>query len=89
MSGPRSETSADTRVRTVQWGHWGITFSEHTLDEYARASYAPAVIHGTLAFPVGARGPVDSDRARYQAAIDAWKNDGVLPVFSSGERSNG
>lgn len=75
-----SESGADTRIRTAQWGHWGITFSEHDVDAYGRQSYAPAVIRKTLSFPVGACGPVDLPRRdEYRQAVRNWIDNGVLP----------
>lgn len=66
--------------RTVQWGHWGITFMDRQPDE--RMNFGLVV--GTLPFPVGAAGPVDgtvgSDtRLRLKATCDAWVRDATLP----------
>lgn len=67
--------------RTVQWGHWGITFSEAQPDE--RKNFGVIVAHWP--FPVNANGPQDGtrgspQRAALQQACDAWIADGVLPA---------
>lgn len=67
--------------RTVQWGNWGITFSEKQPDE--RKNFG--VIVGQLPFAVGACGPIDGTigseaRSRLQAACDAWVRDGTEPA---------
>ena len=66
--------------RTVEWGHWGITFMERQPDE--RLNFG--VIVGSVEFAVGNRGPVDgtygSDRRQsLQAACDAWVKEGTEP----------
>lgn len=67
--------------RTVQWGHWGITFMDRQPDE--QLNFGIAV--GTLPFAVGACGPVDGTvgsetRLHLQAACDAWVRDCQLPA---------
>lgn len=67
--------------RTVEWGHWGITF----LDPQPDLTKNFGVIRGTLHFGVGSRGPIDGTvgsplRTSYQARCNAWMADGVLPT---------
>lgn len=61
--------------RTIEWGHWGITF----MDPQPDRSRNYGVIAGTVSFPAGPRGPVDGDRAFYRAMCDAWISDRVVP----------
>lgn len=65
--------------RLVEWGNWGLLFYEKE-----PGAYAPAVMHGRINFPVGARGPMDGhvgspERERYKAMSAAWMQDAVLP----------
>lgn len=72
-------SAARYESRTVQWGHWGITF----MDAQPDRSKNYGVIAGNVHFPVGARGPVDSrpgDRQRYQDMCAAWISDRVIPA---------
>lgn len=61
--------------RTVEWGHWGITFMKPQSD---RTLNFGAIV-GTLYFPVGTRGPVDQNGIDYKSICKAWVNQGVLP----------
>lgn len=66
--------------RTVEWGHWGITFMNPQTDR----SKNFGKIVGHLSFGVGARGPVDGtsgspERRHYQKICDAWVSEGTLP----------
>lgn len=63
--------------RTVEWGHWGITFMEPQPDR----SKNYGVIVGTVSFGVGTRGPVDAGQYRdlYRLMCSAWVDHGVLP----------
>lgn len=59
-------------LRTVQWGHWGITFLQ-----------GGAPVHRVY-FPVGPSGPVDgligsSTRKRWEEVAAAWVGEGKLP----------
>jgi hypothetical protein len=67
--------------RSVQWGHWGITF----MDQQPDLTKNFGVIVGTLHFGVGSRGPVDGTvgspvRVAYQDCCNAWVKDGLLPT---------
>jgi hypothetical protein len=67
--------------RTVEWGHWGITFMEPQPDR----SKNFGVIAGQVGFGVGACGPVDGClgsllRRSYQDMCEAWISRGVLPL---------
>ena len=62
--------------RTVEWGHWGITFMNPQPDQ--TKNYG--VIIGSIYFPVGTRGPMDNrpgDKERYRAMIADWVNHGI------------
>lgn len=62
-------------ARTVEWGHWGITFMDPNPcrdQNYGR-------IVGYVPFPVGTRGPMDGDKAKYRAMCDAWIADRAIP----------
>lgn len=67
--------------RTVEWGHWRITF----MDVQADRSKNFGEIVGSISFPVAnGCGPQDGlagspVRQRYQAMCDAWCRDGMLP----------
>jgi hypothetical protein len=67
--------------RTVEWGHWGITFMDKQPDPMMNFG----VIVATIPFGVGARGPVDgtagSDlRKAYEAMCHNWVDNGILPA---------
>ncbi len=80
MNAQANKSSADTRLKTAQWGHWGISFSEHTVTADGQHSYAPAVIHGHIYFPVGVCGPADmGKRSEYERAVSDWLERGILP----------
>lgn len=66
--------------RTVEWGHWGITF----MDVQPDSSKNFGMIVGHLPFGVGACGPCDGTlgsplRAHYVAICEEWVKRGVLP----------
>lgn len=66
--------------RTVEWGHWGITF----MDPQADLAKNFGVIVGTVYFGCGTRGPVDgalgsATRQMYQALCNDWVNHGAAP----------
>lgn len=64
--------------RTVEWGNWGITFMEPQPDRTKNHG----LIVGTLYFPVGSRGPIDSDPRGpdYRAICRNWTELGILPA---------
>ena len=64
--------------RTVEWGHWGITF----LDVQPDRTKNYGVIVASLGFAVGSRGPIDAGpvRAEYKRICEAWCSDGSLPA---------
>lgn len=63
--------------RTVEWGHWGITFMERQPDP--TKNYG--VIVGFVDFPVGTRGPMDGlKRDHYREICRAWVEQGVEPL---------
>lgn len=62
--------------RTVEWGHWGITFMEPQPD---RAKNYGVVI-GFVDFPCGTRGPVDTPRTKWREICAAWVEMGELPA---------
>lgn len=63
--------------RTVQWGHWGISFMDRQPDQ--SKNYGIQVAY--LSFPVGTRGPVDMDRKEeYRAMCKQWVDAGTLPA---------
>ena len=68
--------------RTVEWGHWGITFMEPQPD----ATKNFGVIVGQAVFPVGSRGPLDArpgDREAYHEMIRVWlQGEGRINVES-------
>jgi len=77
--------------RTVEWGHWGITFATHEIDASGQRGYSAHEIYGTQEFPVGARGPADGllgspEREAYKRMCTDWTARGVLP--SGLERPN-
>lgn len=66
--------------RTVEWGHWGLTFMEPQPD--ASRNYGKII--GTVPFPVGNCGPCDGtvgspQREKYRAMCKAWMERGELP----------
>ena len=64
--------------RTVQWGHWAITF----MDVQPDRSKNFGVIVGKVSFPVAnGCGPQDGGAMRetYRAMCDRWVDDGILP----------
>lgn len=63
--------------RTVQWGHWGITF----MDVQADKTKNFGEIVGTVAFAVSTRGPIDAGDIRqvYRNMCKAWITDGTIP----------
>jgi len=63
--------------RTVEWGHWAITFMEPQPDP--TKNYG--VIIGHVSFPVGTRGPVDGlKRDYYREICRAWVEQGIRPL---------
>lgn len=63
--------------RTVEWGHWGITFMEVQPDQ--TKNYGAIIGH--VSFPVGTRGPCDLPRrAEYKEMCRAWVEDGARPA---------
>ena len=67
--------------RTVEWGHWGLTFMERQPDLLKNFG----VIVGQLPFPVGARGPISgtfgsAQRQEFLAACDVWIERGETPA---------
>ena len=65
--------------RTVEWGHWGITFMDVQPDHTKNFG----VIKGSVYFPVtNGMGPCDMPRAKWQAMCDEWVNSGILPPHS-------
>ena len=56
--------------RTVEWGHWGITFMDIQPDR----SKNFGSIAGYVSFPVGTRGPCDAGdlRPKFQNMCAAW-----------------
>jgi hypothetical protein len=64
--------------RTVQWGHWGITFMDIQPD--TAKNFGKIV--GTVHFAVGTRGPIDAGDVRqtYRDMCEAWISSGVEPV---------
>lgn len=63
--------------RTVEWGHWGITFMNPQPDR----SKNFGEIVGQINFPVGTRGPVDlPKRDEYREMCRAWVEEGVSPA---------
>ena len=64
------------RQRTVEWGHWGITFMDIQND--LTKNYGNII--GTVFFPIGTRGPCDlNNRNKYNTMIDQWVNHGIVP----------
>lgn len=66
--------------RTVQWGHWGITFMDPQPDH--TKNYGAIV--GTVSFGVGSRGPIDGTlgspmRQKYLDMCAAWIKDRAIP----------
>lgn len=66
--------------RTVEWGHWGITFMDVQPDRTKNFG----TIIGTLSFGVGNAGPVDGPvgsptRLAYLQACKDWTERGILP----------
>ena len=66
--------------RTVEWGHWGITFMDPQTDR----SKNFGEIVGTVFFPVGTRGPCDGtvgslQRHQYRDICAAWVSDRAIP----------
>lgn len=62
--------------RTVQWGHWGITFMNTQPD---RTKNFGAIV-GNIYFPVGVCGPADLPRKNeYLEMCRAWVEDGKEP----------
>ena len=66
--------------RTVEWGHWGITF----MDQQPDPSKNYGVIVGHLPFGVGNAGPCDGTlgsptRERYKAICRAWCESRQIP----------
>jgi hypothetical protein len=61
-------------TRSTEWGHWGLTFIswEGTTRPYA------VRIHGTRYFPVGTRGPMDSD-PKWIDMVQDWAERAILP----------
>lgn len=69
--------------RTVEWGHWGITFMDVQRDR----SKNFGAITAFLPFPVGNAGPIDGHtgsaaRQSYKQMCDRWMADGVLPELA-------
>lgn len=64
--------------RTVEWGHWGITFLSPRPDRTKNFG----VIAGYVSFPVSSQGPCDSGshRERFMQMCEAWIERGELPV---------
>lgn len=63
--------------RTVEWGHWAITFMDVQPDRTKNFG----VIIGHVPFPIGTRGPVDLlRRTEYREMCRAWVEDGVKPA---------
>jgi hypothetical protein len=62
--------------RTVQWGHWGITFMDPQPDRTKNFG----VIAGHISFPIGTRGPCDMDsRMIYRQMCTAWIDRREIP----------
>lgn len=63
--------------RTVQWGHWGITF----MDIQPDIAKNFGTIVGIVCFAVSTRGPIDAGPVRkiYQDMCSNWINNGILP----------
>ena len=66
--------------RSVEWGHWGITFMRPQSDRTKNFGE----IVGHVGFGVGNCGPVDGTvgsplRAQYREMCRAWVERGVLP----------
>ena len=64
--------------RTVEWGHWGITFMDIQQDKTKNFGE----IIGTVCFAVSTRGPIDAGdvRQKYRDMCSQWINDGILPA---------
>lgn len=62
--------------RTVEWGHWGITFMDPNPDRTQNFGR----IQGQVSFPIGTRGPIDGDKNKYRAMCDAWISNRVIPA---------
>jgi len=64
--------------RTVEWGHWGITFMDIQPDKTKNFGN----IIGTVSFAVGTRGPIDAGNIRqtYRNMCEAWIKDGIKPA---------
>jgi hypothetical protein len=63
--------------RSVEWGHWGITFMERQPDR--TKNYG--VIIGFVDFPIGTRGPMDGlKRDYYREICRAWIEQRVEPL---------
>lgn len=64
--------------RTVEWGHWGITF----MDPQSDSSKNFGAIAGYVPFAVGLRGPVDAGPVRetYRAMCAAWVAERAIPA---------
>lgn len=54
--------------RTVEWGHWGITFMDP--NPYRHQNYGRII--GSVSFPIGSRGPIDNPKNKYRAMCAAW-----------------
>jgi hypothetical protein len=61
--------------RTVQWGHWGITF----MDPNPNQSRNYGLIIGSVPFPVSTCGPFEGDKRKWQAMCAAWIADRTMP----------
>ena len=63
--------------RTVEWGHWGITFMDIQPDRTKNFGN----IIGTIHFAVSTRGPIDAGEVRqsYLNMCSDWINNGILP----------
>lgn len=63
--------------RTVEWGHWGITFMDIQADK--TKNYGKIV--GIISFAVGTRGPIDAGDIRqvYRNMCDVWVKGGIIP----------
>ena len=66
--------------RTVEWGHWGITFMEPQPDK--TRNYG--LIVARVDFACGTRGPIDGTlgsptRQQYRDMCREWMASGTLP----------
>lgn len=61
--------------RTVQWGNWGITFSDPNPNEMQNYG----IVVGSVLFPLSTRGPFEGSKDKWEAACNAWVSERVKP----------